>query len=1063
MVQIGKACLTADHPILTDEGWLLASQAAAKGYGQLPSEREFSPLCGLQLATGGNILMNTSTTQDLASVFIEAATLGYRFLSSPEPLNGNFPTYAVQKTDPRYGSADQTKPSYSQVTTLHHQRVPKRPIPLSTPETHASPKSIAGSDKTAKGHQGEPITGISAVGAQIAQQKPEECIGDLEAARTGSQEIRPTGNQKSGRAAIQGDGPGGTEESYEAVHWVQDIRDGSTGNTTAARERPGPTLPRLPTSSSVGLNEGLNTQELIKRIMQDDSLLHQEKQSCVQAIWAGKGDGDKGAQGGSDGIAADVLPQRDTIDITNTTCHVTPATGTPTNSASVTQPQSGGSGTPDTYSDILIQTPKGEGVPAHEVRWEPNPHSRDGGDNLQLLEVVPGHHLFRASSLALNLCNMVSTDFRSQFYKTPAIGNSPQTPEPPYLRGNGKTIKRLEFHASRRQTWATDKKEQMATISPGDNATASSHKQKQGRSGTNLGVPSVPQGLNLPETEATPHDDNLCYKNGNLKPITNVTARPLARGLTSKARKRLGRRKRNRRRNQRGRSSDEVPQEFNPAATDKTPGGDAPTPTVSDATSLPPCQHMGTILSLAPAERMTTEGAACFGPKESNPTTTEKTGVVCFGPNTALPGQDPFSWEASITSSLSSQGGNGLTPKLLPPRGTTRTIMRRKRYVVQRQARDIERKEQITNSVMEQLMDSVMTILRDKATATSPSHKQGPPDASLEVPSLFQGTALSANEATLYDHNLLYRNGNSKPKIDPTARPLPCGLTSTARLRLGGRKRNRRRNQRDRPSDEAFKAPNPTTTAKTQGGDEPTPTVSDALPLSPYQHMGTIPSLGPAEGLTTEGAACFGPNTALLGQDPLHWAAHISADALTRTIGSLQKGDTVLAERQGKFFEAQIICVMTFEVPQAIDPTANGATQEPTLSTGLGFTLTRHHHIRNFGRLRLDRQGRWQLAAQEDDIQWKTAADLTRYPTRTRQAHTTPVTRVFNLVLDPPGNVVILTPSHKVYISASLGYHMRCGKDLEDRTEQTVGIPVYTQGDGLQLRGLPEFSRGLIQ
>ena len=139
-------------------------------------------------------------------------------------------------------------------------------------------------------------------------------------------------------------------------------------------------------------------------------------------------------------------------------------------------------------------------------------------------------------------------------------------------------------------------------------------------------------------------------------------------------------------------------------------------------------------------------------------------------------------------------------------------------------------------------MDSVMTILRDKATATSPSHKQGPPDASLEVPSLSQGTAHSAHEATLPDHNLLCRNGNSELKIDPTTRPSPCGVASTARPRLGGRERNRWRNQRDRPSDEAFKAPNPTTTEKTQGGDEPTPIVNDALHLPPYQHMGTIPS-----------------------------------------------------------------------------------------------------------------------------------------------------------------------------------------------------------------------------
>jgi len=59
---------------------------------------------------------------------------------------------------------------------------------------------------------------------------------------------------------------------------------------------------------------------------------------------------------------------------------------------------------------------------------------------------------------------------------------------------------------------------------------------------------------------------------------------------------------------------------------------------------------------------------------------------------------------------------------------------------------------------------------------------------------------------------------------------------------------------------------------------------------------------------------------------------------------------------------------------------------------------------------------------------------------------------VFNLVLDPPGNVVILTPSYKVYLSASLGYHMRYGNDPDDRLQQTGGMPVYTRGDALQLK-----------
>jgi len=144
-----------------------------------------------------------------------------------------------------------------------------------------------------------------------------------------------------------------------------------------------------------------------------------------------------------------------------------------------------------------------------------------------------------------------------------------------------------------------------------------------------------------------------------------------------------------------------------------------------------------------------------------------------------------------------------------------------------------------------------------------------------------------------------------------------------------------------------------------------------------------------------------------------------------------------------------------------VDPAVNRIIQENTLSTVLGFILTKHHHIRNYGQIRRDTQGKWQLTNQADDIQWKVAADLSRYPTRIRKPHTFPVTRVFNLVLDPPGNVVILTPSHKVYISASLDYHMRSEINPDDRLQRTGSMPVYTQRDVLQLQGLPEFGRGL--
>ena len=243
-------------------------------------------------------------------------------------------------------------------------------------------------------------------------------------------------------------------------------------------------------------------------------------------------------QEGHTGSAADVQSYRDTTD---TTGHDTPSAPCPNrHSPSVTDPWLKGRGTPEKDQEIFIQTPNGEGVPEHEIRWGPNPHSRDGGDNLQLLEIAPGHHLFQASFYAKNLCKMVGSDPRSQFYKTPPIVEASLTPRLPYSRGNGRTIKRQELYASRCQARAIEAKEQIATTSPRDNVTAPIPNPKQGRPDTILGVPSVSQGPSLAETDATLRDNNLFYRNGNPRPKINLTARPLPRGLTSKARKRQG-------------------------------------------------------------------------------------------------------------------------------------------------------------------------------------------------------------------------------------------------------------------------------------------------------------------------------------------------------------------------------------------------------------------------------------------------------------------------------------------------------------------------------------------
>ena len=311
MVQIGKAHLTANHPIFTPKGWLPASQAAAQGYGLLSSAKKSSHLCDLQLSTGGNILINTPTTHDLASTYIEAATQGYSSLSSP--------TYTVPRTCPRYGPIALTKPSYAQATSLQHKGGPERPILPFSPGTQAPPKAIADGDATAKGH---------------------------------------------------------TEETS---------------------------------------------------IFRDGSRSHHEQTSRAQAMGRDGIDGAKGTHGGSEESAADVSSQWDTTDTTNTTSHGPPTFSTLADSVNLTHPQSEGSGTPDTHSDILIQTPMGEEVPEHEVRWEPNPYSVVDGDSPQLLEIVPGHHIFQSSGLAISLCKLVGTDSRSQLSRHRHIASKPGT------------------------------------------------------------------------------------------------------------------------------------------------------------------------------------------------------------------------------------------------------------------------------------------------------------------------------------------------------------------------------------------------------------------------------------------------------------------------------------------------------------------------------------------------------------------------------------------------------------------------------------------------------------
>ena len=132
MIRMGMACIAANHPIRTDVGWTLASQAAPQDHGQLP-DREFSQLCCLKLHFGGNVLIKTSAPQDQVPTFIEAATMGYCFLPPSEPHNGSSPTYNLKQTGPRDEFINSIRLSYSQVTTLYHRGISMRPILCPTP------------------------------------------------------------------------------------------------------------------------------------------------------------------------------------------------------------------------------------------------------------------------------------------------------------------------------------------------------------------------------------------------------------------------------------------------------------------------------------------------------------------------------------------------------------------------------------------------------------------------------------------------------------------------------------------------------------------------------------------------------------------------------------------------------------------------------------------------------------------------------------------------------------------------------------------------------------------
>ena len=229
----------------------------------------------------------------------------------------------------------------------------------------------------------------------------------------------------------------------------------------------------------------------------------------------------------------------------------------------------------------------------------------------------------------------------------------------------------------------------------------------------------------------------------------------------------------------------------------------------------------------------------------------------------------------------------------------------------------------------------------------------------------------------LQDNELFYKNGQPKP--NSTARLPTRGLTSRVRKRPRGRKRDRRRERGCRSNVDVPKGLNPETSEKINMEDEPSQPlnpVRNRSPELPTQQKGSSPE----EPGTESGAACFGPRTALLVQNPLNQATYDPGKVLSRPIGEIGYGSMVLAEKQdmdgsSTLFLAKVTCMMSFEIPQDGDPGANKILQEKTLSKGLGLTLTKHHHIRKLGNIQEQEPGRWRCSTPVNNPAWSVAAD----------------------------------------------------------------------------------------
>jgi len=98
MVKMGKCIITPRHHILTEEGWMTARQAAARGQG-LVIRSLIERVYNFCLVGGGNIIINTSR-QPGETTLTTAATMGYHRHLTP---SRSVPSHTLRISEHSWG------------------------------------------------------------------------------------------------------------------------------------------------------------------------------------------------------------------------------------------------------------------------------------------------------------------------------------------------------------------------------------------------------------------------------------------------------------------------------------------------------------------------------------------------------------------------------------------------------------------------------------------------------------------------------------------------------------------------------------------------------------------------------------------------------------------------------------------------------------------------------------------------------------------------------------------------------------------------------------------------